>query len=80
MVLLFIYLFGAMASAVMIRGLIVITRSLVWLSEYITRIFTPSDRQNTVSREEVSAMVQIGVTEGVSRKATSCVAAWFSLR
>lgn len=64
MVLLFIYLFGAMPSAVIIRGLIVITRSLVWLSEYITRIFTPSDRQNTVRREEVSAMVQIGVTEG----------------
>ena len=43
----------------------VITYPLVKLSEYITKIFDRGPEQATVSREEVSAMVNVGVEEGV---------------
>lgn len=55
----------AMVSTRIIHVLIFITYPLVWMSEWITRVFTPSGKQNTVSREEVNAMVQIGASEGV---------------
>lgn len=63
----------AMPCTSIIRVLIVITWPLVWLSEWITRVFTPSDKQNTVSREEVHAMVKIGAAEGVFREKESLV-------
>ena len=61
----------AMPCSGIIRALIIISWPLVWLSEFITRVFTPADKPKTVSREEVSAMVQIGVTEGVFREQES---------
>lgn len=55
----------ALPSSKVIRVFIFITYPLVKLSEYITRIFTPKQQQLTVSREEVSAMVNVGAEEGV---------------
>lgn len=55
----------ALSSSRIIRVLIFITYPLVMLSEFITRMFSPRQHQLTVSREEVSAMVNVGVEEGV---------------
>lgn len=55
----------AMPSAKIIRVLIVITYPLVWLSELLTRCFSPKIQPLTVSREEVAAMVNVGADEGV---------------
>lgn len=55
----------AMPSAKVIRVLIVLTYPLVWLSELITRCFSPKIQPLTVSREEVAAMVNVGTDEGV---------------
>lgn len=55
----------ALPAAQIIRTLIFICYPLVWLSEYITKLTTPKHKQKAVSREEVSAMVNVGVEEGV---------------
>lgn len=55
----------AMLSAKIIRLLIVVTYPLVWLSELLTRCFSPRIQPLTVSREEVAAMVSVGTDEGV---------------
>lgn len=55
----------ALKSTAVIRVLIIITYPLVWLSELITRWLTPKDAPASVSRDEVSAMVSLGVEEGV---------------
>ena len=54
-----------------IRVLIFITYPLVLLSELITKVFTPKNHQASVSREEVSAMVDVGTTEGIFRESES---------
>ena len=54
-----------MPSTKVIRVLIFITYPLVLLSELITKVFTPKEHQASVSREEVSAMVDVGTTEGI---------------
>ena len=54
-----------MPSTKIIRVLIFITYPLVLLSELITKVFTPKEHQASVSREEVSAMVDVGTTEGI---------------
>ena len=61
----------AMTSTKIIRVLIFITFPLVLLSEVITKIFTPKNHQVSVSREEVSAMVDVGTTEGIFRESES---------
>lgn len=48
-----------------IHWLVIITYPLVLLSELITRIFSSRGHQLSVSREEVSAMVNVGAEEGV---------------
>lgn len=58
----------AVPSARIIRGMIVVSYPLVWLSELITRLVAPSKPEASVSREEVSAMVSIGAEEGVFQK------------
>lgn len=68
----------SMPSTKIIRVLIIITYPLVLLSELITRIFTPKGHQVSVSREEVTAMVDVGTNEGVfneseSRIIKSCI-------
>ena len=61
----------AMPSTKIIRVLIFITYPLVLLSELITKLFTPKNHQASVSREEVSAMVDVGTTEGIFRESES---------
>ncbi len=61
----------AMTSTKIIRVLIFITYPLVLLSEVITKMFTPKNHQVSVSREEVSAMVDVGTTEGIFRESES---------
>lgn len=55
----------ALPSTRIIRVLIIITYPLVLLSELVTRIFSPKHQSLSVSREEVSAMVNVGMEEGV---------------
>ena len=63
----------ALASASTIKVLIYITYPFVILSELITKIFSSKDKDNavTVSREEVSAMVDMGTDEGVFKESES---------
>lgn len=61
----------AMTSTKIIRVLIFINYPLVLLSELITKVFTPKNHQASVSREEVSAMVDVGTTEGIFRESES---------
>ena len=61
----------AIPSTKIIRVLIFITYPLVLLSELITKVFTPKAHQASVSREEVSAMVDVGTTEGIFRESES---------
>lgn len=55
----------AMPAAKTIRVLIFITYPLVWISELLTKCFSPKIQPLTVSREEVGAMVEVGTGEGV---------------
>lgn len=63
----------AMPSTKIIRVLIVITYPLVWLSELLTKCFSPRIQPLTVSREEVAAMVNVGTDEGVIEMAENKV-------
>lgn len=55
----------ALSSIGVIRFMIIICYPLVWVSEFITRLISSKEHEATVSREEVSAMVDAGVKEGV---------------
>ncbi len=55
-------------TANIIRGLIFITYPLVIVAEWITRLISKKKQEKTVSREEVSAMVNVGEEEGVFEK------------
>lgn len=55
----------ALFSAQVIRVFVYICYPLVLLSELITRIFSPKEKEVSVSREEVSAMLTMGEEEGV---------------
>lgn len=61
----------ALPSTRIIRVLILITYPLVLLSELITKVFTPRGNQASMGREEVSAMVDVGTTEGIFRESES---------
>lgn len=54
-----------------IKVLIIISYPLALLSELITKVFTPKGNRVTMSREEVSAMVDVGTTEGIFRESES---------
>lgn len=55
----------AMPSAVAIQVMVIVTYPLVVISEYITKLFSRKTKENTVSREELSVMANIGMDEGV---------------
>lgn len=61
----------AMLSTKVIRVMIVVTYPLVLISELITRLFTSRRHQVSVSRDEVSAMVDMGKEEGVFKESES---------
>ncbi len=52
-------------AARIIRAMIFICYPLVWLSELITKLVANPNRKSSVSREEVIAMIDTGVQEGV---------------
>ena len=58
----------AIPCARIIHVLVIITYPLVIMSEFITHIFSRNKQQASVSREEVSAMVNVGAEEGVFAK------------
>ena len=53
--------------------LIYLMYPLVVLIQYLSRVFTPDDADTTISREEVSAMANIGEEEGVFDKSENKV-------
>lgn len=55
----------AMPAAKIIRVMVVVSYPLVWLSEWLTRLIAPGKQPLSVSREEVTAMVNVGESEGV---------------
>ena len=55
----------AIPAARIIHTLVVVTYPFVLLSEVITHFFSSNQQPMTVSREEVSAMVNVGAEEGV---------------
>lgn len=54
----------ALPSAPIIQFMITICYPLVWISEQITKLIAPKQKEASVSREEVSAMINVGVQEG----------------
>ncbi len=61
----------ALPVASVIRVIIIITYPLVLLSEMITRWFEPKEKPLSVSREEVTAMVDLGTEEGTFKEQES---------
>lgn len=55
----------AMISAVIIRGMVIITYPLVVMSAVITRLISRNRKEYTTSREEIAALANIGADEGV---------------
>lgn len=55
----------ALASGYIIRYMIIITFPLVIISAYITKIISSKPRIHTMSKEELSALANIGVKEGL---------------
>lgn len=55
----------AIPAVRIIHTLVIITYPFVLLSEFITHFFSSNHQPMTVSREEVSAMVNVGAEEGV---------------
>jgi len=55
----------ALASGIIINTMVIITFPLVILTGYITRLFFRNKYDLSVSREEISAMANIGTEEGI---------------
>lgn len=58
----------AMLSSQIIRGMVIITYPLVFMSLFITKAFSGRSSERTTSREEISALTGIGVEEGIVHK------------
>lgn len=54
----------AMSSGIIMRGMVFLTYPLVVLTGYISKLFSPKNKSKSVSREELSAMADIGTKEG----------------
>ncbi len=55
----------AIASGIVINIMIIITYPLVIMTGYLSRLFSPDKNEASLSREEISAMANIGTQEGV---------------
>ncbi len=55
----------AKISAQIIKGMIILTYPLVWISALITKAFSSGKEENSTSREEISALTSLGAKEGV---------------
>jgi CBS domain containing-hemolysin-like protein len=58
----------AMLSSIIIHGMIFITYPLVVMSSFITKIISRNKQESTISREEIAALTNIGVDEGIFSK------------
>jgi CBS domain containing-hemolysin-like protein len=54
----------APVCGILLDGLVRVMHPLVWLSEKITAVFEREDRGGGLSREEVAAMVDLGLADG----------------
>ena len=52
-------------SANTIQGMIIVAYPLVIVSEFITKIFPPGKEDASVSRQDISALAEIGTQEGI---------------
>lgn len=57
-----------MPAVPVIRGLVFLTWPFVKLAEYIMKFISPNEPVQTVSREEVSALLTVGTEEGVFKQ------------
>ena len=55
----------ALVSGIIINTMVIITFPLVIMTGYITKLFSRNTNELTVSREEISAMANIGTEEGI---------------
>ncbi len=58
----------ALTSGLIMNSMVIICYPLVIMSVYITKIFSKDSRGVSVSREEISAMANIGAEEGVFKE------------
>ncbi len=58
----------AMISSHIIKGMIIITYPLVFMSTIITRAISRNKNEQSTSREEISALASIGADEGIFSK------------
>jgi CBS domain containing-hemolysin-like protein len=58
----------AMLSSLTIQVMIIITYPLVVMSTFITKLISKNNQESTISREEITALANIGVNEGVFSK------------
>lgn len=52
-------------SAKVIKGMVILTYPLVWLSTLVTKMLAREKSELTTSREEISALASIGTQEGI---------------
>lgn len=52
-------------SAKVIKGMVILTYPLVWLSSLVTKMLAREKSELTTSREEISALASIGTQEGI---------------
>ena len=55
----------ALVSGIIINTMVIITYPLVIMSGYLTRLFSKNTTELSISREEMSAIANIGTEEGV---------------
>jgi len=55
----------AKISSIIIKGMIIITYPLVVMSSVITKLISKNKHEQTISREEIAALANIGADEGV---------------
>jgi len=58
----------ALVSGIIINTMVIITFPLVIMTGYITKLFSRNTNELTVSREEISAMANIGTKEGIFKE------------
>lgn len=63
----------AIGSAKWIRVLVIISYPLVVLSEFITRVISSKNQDNTMSKEELSAMVDVSTADGILKGKESLI-------
>ncbi len=61
----------ALPSAIVIKIMIYISYPLVVISEFVTKMISKNKKSQTITREEVVALVHLGTKEGIFKKSES---------